>query len=116
MSQQDYSSLVTQSVDVASTMPFEMSAAVSASAGVKAGLVKGAASLASSFGGPKGAAIGSIVNLGLEGVDNDELLFGGKVSSNSAYSLGQFASNMKQAEDALKISELKLTKEEFTIG
>ena len=53
MSQSDYSSLVSQSVDVESTLSYEMSSAISASASVKAGLVKAAASAASKFGGPK---------------------------------------------------------------
>ena len=116
MSQQDYTSLVSQSVDVARTMSFEMSSAVGASAGVKAGLVKAAANLATKFGGPKGAAIGSVVNVALEDVNNDKQLFGVSASKKSDYSIGQFASSLEQAEAAEKISEKKLTNQEVTIG
>ncbi len=63
MSQFDYSSLVSESVDVERTMSFEMSSAIGASAQVKAGLVKSAAALASKFGGPQGAAIGKNIFL-----------------------------------------------------
>jgi len=53
MSQSDYSSLISKSVDVQSTMSYEMSSAISASAGVKVGLAKAAGSAASALGGPK---------------------------------------------------------------
>eukprot|EP00957_Ditylum_brightwellii_P015675 1182665-Ditylum_brightwellii.AAC.1 len=81
-----------------------MSAAVGASASVKAGLVKAAASAASKLAGPKGAAIGSVVNVALEGVDDDTELFGFGVDTASSYSTSMFASSKQQADAAQKIS------------
>ena len=114
MSQQDYSSLVSQSVDVASTMSFEMSAAMGSSQQVKAGLVKGAAAVASKFGGPQAAAIGGMVDVALGGVDDEEVLFGASVEADSKYSLSQFASSKDQAEQAMKISNVKTTNKEVS--
>jgi len=116
MSQQDYSSLVSQSVDVESTMSFEMSAAMGASQQVKAGLVKQAASLATQFGGAQAAMVGSVVSVGLEGVDDDTVLFERSIDLESKYSLGQFAKSKTQAENALEISQTKTTNQEYTIG
>jgi len=87
-----------------------------ASASVKAGLVKGAANALSSVGGPKGAAIGSVVNVALSGVDDDESLIGAEYSEKSSSSLSNFASNQAQAKSAFEISKKKLTTQEYTIG
>jgi hypothetical protein len=94
MSEQDYSSLVSDSVSVASSMSFEMSAAMGASAKVKAGMVKNAAALLSKAG-PKGAAIGSVVNVALAGADDDDVVLGGEYNEKSSSSLAHFASNQR---------------------
>jgi len=115
MSSSDYSSLSSQSVDISSSMSFEMQAAMGSSAKAKAGLVKGAAKLASTMGG-KAAAIGSIVDVVTEDTDNDTVLFGADASVASSYSLGMFASSKQQAEDSIKISQKKLEKSEVNVG
>ena len=124
MSQQDYSSLVSQSVDVKSTMSYEMSAAMSSSQGVKVGAVKALGeSLSGSLGAfddPRakaaGASIGAITSVVTGGKDESAPLFGEDVTENSSSSLSQFARNRKEAEDALKISKTKKVTKEYTIG
>jgi len=115
MSSSDYSSLSSQSVDISSSMTYEMQAAMGASASVNAGLVKGAAKLASTLG-PQAAAIGSVVNVALENVDDDEVLFGVDANVASSFNLGMFASSKQQAEDAIKISQKKVEKSEVNVG
>ena len=117
MTQEDYSSLVSESVDVESTMSFEMSVAVSASSQTKADLVQGSASAASVKSSPQAETVGSIVNTGTcDAAEKKDPLFGASASASADTSLGQFASSKEQAESALKISNKKLTKREDTVG
>ncbi|KAL7547477.1 hypothetical protein ACHAWF_010770 [Thalassiosira exigua] len=109
MVQSDYSDLVSQDVDVSSTMTFEMSAAMSASVNVRAGLVKGLANAL-------GPEVGSIVNVALKSTDDKTSIFGASFNENTDSSTSNFASRKEQASDAFKISQKKLTHEEYTIG
>lgn len=116
MSQQDYSDLISQSVDVASTMTFEMTSSVSKSLSITAGMAKGAANLATKYGGPKAKAAGAIVNVALSNVGNETVLGSFSSSSSKREFLREFARNSNQADSAAKISEKTLKIEEFVIG
>lgn len=116
ISQQDYSSLISKGVDVKSTMSFEMTAGMKASAGITAGMAKAAASVAQKFGGVKGKAVGSVVNVALENTDNDSILVGGEVEASKSRTLESFARSSAQASSAFKINQKEVKISEFTIG
>ena len=117
MTSRTYSELKADDVDVESTMDFEMSAAMSASMQVTAGQAKAAATLAgTALGGPAGAMIGSVVDVVSGGKDDNDVLWGADVSSDSKFNIGMHAKTKKQAEDAYKMSNKKTEITEINIG
>ena len=100
MTQEDYSSLVSESVDVESTMSFEMSVAVSASSQTKAGLVIGTPSAASVKSSPQSKTVGSIVNTGSCDADKKKIHYLGQVQVRRQI---QVLANLRQARNRLKV-------------
>ncbi len=117
MTSQDYASLISDSVDVSSTMDFEVSAAMGASMAVKASHVKAAAKAATLLGGPTTAAIGNVaVEVMGDTIADDEVFFGADYNQASSFSMSNFASNSRQAEALQKMSSKKVTSSEVNVG
>ena len=100
-----------------------MSKAMSMTSAIKVGAVKAVGELASSLGGlagPKGAAVGAavgaVVKVATGGKDDNDSFFPGDAKESSKTSLSNFARSEDQAKDAFKISQMKTTTREYTIG
>lgn len=104
MSSKDYSSLVRDSVDVESTMSFEVSGGISGSAASRGML-----------GGDDKCCDSDSKNSADE-KEEENGLFSFNANADSKYNIARYARNKRQAEAALKISEKDIETSETTIG
>lgn len=118
MSSTDFSQLVSEDVEVAETLSFEVASGLAKSEVANLAAVKGAlSSIANMVGGatgPKGAAVASVVDVVVEAVPDEA---GSTESTETETNFSEkFSKNKKQAENAEKIRSKQLFTSEITIG